>query len=78
MEPRGAGIRTGWAARAGYEAEGPDTMPTAIVCGTDPRVAWRSAPCEWALHTLRCERLGMFTRCALPLTQRETFFRVLE
>ncbi len=72
------GIRTGFGARAGYDAEGPDTAPTAVVCGTDPRVPWRSAPCEWALHNLRCERLGMFTRCALPLAQRDVFYRVLE
>jgi hypothetical protein len=60
------GIRTGSGARAGYDAEGPDTAPTAVVCGTDPRVPWRSAPCEWALHNLRCERLGMFTPLRPP------------
>lgn len=67
------GIRFGFAASAGYLAEGPETFPDAVVCGTNP-VAWSESVCHWARASLRCVPWGnAFTRCALAPGDREAF-----
>lgn len=71
------GIRTGWLAHSGYLAQGPEVAPTAVVCEATPLRRWRSMPCEWAAEHLRCVPQGIFTRCALPESQREDFYRNL-
>lgn len=71
------GIRTGWLAHSGYLAQGPEVAPAAVVCEARPLRFWRGMACEWATSHLRCATQGIFTRCELPESQREDFYRNL-